>query len=82
MPAAILKYHRYLFILLTNSINYSLLENTFPDELKHSEVIPLCEKLDLSKKENYWPISLLPQVSKVLEKILYKQIMSYVNNLL
>ena len=33
------------------------------------------------KKENYRPISLLPHVSKVLERILYKQTMSYLNDL-
>ena len=58
---------------LTVTINYSLRENIFPEELKRSEVIPLCKKLDPLKKENYRPLSLLPHVSKVFERIVYKQ---------
>ena len=38
------------------TINYSLRENTFPEKLKRSEVIPLYKKLDPLKKENYRPI--------------------------
>ena len=41
------------------SVNYSLRENTFSEELKQSEVIPSYKKLDSRKKENYrsvwWP---------------------------
>ena len=49
-------------------------ESTFPEELEHSEVIPVYKKLDPLKKENYRPVSLLPHVSKVFEKIIYQQI--------
>ena len=73
--------HIYL-PFLTNCINHSFVANKFPDELKLSEVIPLYKKLDPLKKENYRPVSLLPHVSKVFERIIYKQIMSYVTNLL
>ena len=83
IPATILKLSADIYLLfLTNSINHSLHENTFLDELKKSEVIPLYKKVDMLKKENYRPISLLPHVSKVLERTLYKQIMSYMNILL
>ena len=44
--------------------------------------IPLYKKLDLLKKENYKPVCLLPHVSKAFKRILYKQIMSYMNDLL
>ena len=73
--------HIYL-PFLTNCINHSFVANKFLDELKLSEVIPLYKKLDPLKKENYRPVSLLPHVSKVFERIIYKQIMSYVTNLL
>ena len=45
---------------LTNTINHSLKECTFPDELKQSEVIPVFQKLDPLQKENYRSVSLLP----------------------
>ena len=65
---------------LTDSINYSLRESTFPEELKHSEMIPVYKKLDPLKKENYRPVSLLPHVSKVFERIIYQQINTYMKD--
>ena len=58
---------------LTDSISYSLSESTFPEELKHSEVIPVYKKLDPLKKDNYRPVSVLPDVSKVFERIIYQK---------
>ena len=58
---------------LTDSINYSLRESTFPEELKHSEMISIYKKLDPLKKENYRPVSLLPHVPKVFERIIYQR---------
>ena len=77
--STILKQSVHIYLtLLTNSINHSLVANKFPDELKQSEVIPLYKKLDSLKKENYRLVSLLPYV----ERIIWKQVMSYVTNLL
>ena len=81
IPASISKQcvHAYL-PYLTVTVNYSLRENIFPEELKRSEVIPLYNKLDPLKKENYRPVSHLPHVSKVFERIIYKQINTYMEN--
>ena len=77
--STILKQSVHIYLtFLTNCINHSFVANKFPDELKQSEVIPLYKKLDSLKKENYRPVSLLPYV----ERIICKQIMSYVTNLL
>ena len=38
------------------------------------------KKQDPLKKENYRPVSLLPHVSKVFERILYTQINNYMEN--
>ena len=82
IPATILKQSVHIYLpVLTNCINHSFVANKLPDELKESEVIPLYKKLDPFQKENYRPVSLLPHVSKVFERIIYKQIMSYVTNL-
>ena len=43
-------------------------------------MIPLYKKLDPLKKENYRPVSLLPHVSKVFERIIYKQINTYMED--
>ena len=81
IPASILKQRVDAYLpYLTDSINYSLRESTFPEELKHSEVIPVYKKLDPLKKGNYRPISLLPQVSKVFERIIYQQVNTYMKD--
>ena len=50
---------------LTTAINHAITENILPEKLKKLEVIPLHEKEDRLKKENYRPVSLLPHVPKV-----------------
>ena len=60
IPASILKQTIEVhFKYLTNSINHSLKESTFPDEVKQSEVIPVFKNLDPLQKENYRPVSLV-----------------------
>jgi hypothetical protein len=45
-------------------------------------VIPIFKgkNLDASLYTNYRPISLLPIVGKILEKVMYNQIMEYLNS--
>ena len=64
---------------LTNTINHSLKEFTFPDELKQSEVITAYKNLTPLQKENYRPVSLLPHISKSL-RVIYKQINSFMES--
>ena len=52
---------------LANTINHSLKEFTFPDELKQFEVISVYKKLHPLQKENYRPVCLLLHISKVFE---------------
>ena len=70
--------------LLTLSINQSLCTGIFPDQLKVAKVIPLYKKDDQHLFDNYRPISLLPAISKVFEKIAFIQVYDYLekNNLL
>ena len=81
IPASILKQCVDAYLpYLTDPINYSLKESTFPEKPKHSEVIPLCKKPEPLKKENYRPVRLLPHVSKVFERIIYQQINTYMKD--
>ena len=65
---------------LTKVINHAISENIFPKQFKKSEVIPLYKKEDPLNKANYTPVSLLPHVSKVFERIIYKQINIYMQD--
>ena len=65
-------------------INQSLCSVIFPNKLKLAKVIPLYKKEDQRVFGNYRPISLLSSISKIFEKVAFKQIFEYFtcNNLL
>ncbi|XP_050294198.1 uncharacterized protein LOC126734556 [Anthonomus grandis grandis] len=66
-----------IIVPLTNLINLCLKESCFPSVLKEALVIPLFKKGDCNKPDNYRPISLLPIVSKILERCLAEQIADF-----
>ena len=61
----------YLVKPLTLLAKQTLNSGIFPDKLKIAKVIPIFKKGDSTQFTNYRPISLLPVISKVLEKIIY-----------
>ena len=80
IPAALLK--EALPVLLptiTQIINLSLQKATIPSELKRAIVIPSIKKpsLDPNILANYRPISNLPFISKVLERVVAQQLQQY-----
>ena len=48
-----------------------LTSGIFPEAFKKSKIIPLYKKEDSTLLSNYRPISLLPTISKIFEKIIY-----------
>ena len=46
----------------------------FPSELKLADVVPTFKKEDSILVENYRPISLMPIISKIFERIMLNQI--------
>ena len=64
-----------------DNINKCFSESFFPDDLKRAEVIPVFKK-DIKKdsknwKENYRPVSILSNISKIYETFLYNELSSY-----
>ena len=59
---------------LTNLCNTSVVESLFLSDLKYANVTPLYKKDDSTNKENYRPISILPSISKILERLMFQQI--------
>ena len=62
---------------LTLIINQCLETGIFPSKLKIAKVIPILKKGDELIFDNYRPISILPSISKVFERIIFNQIHSY-----
>ena len=68
---------------LTHVFNLSMLNGKFITSFKTAKVIPIFKKGNRTIVSNYRPISLLPvpTMSKVLEKIMYYQVISFLNKL-
>ena len=58
---------------ITNLINLSISLSSFPDDCKIAKLKPLYKKEAKTKPKNYRPISLLPLISKIIERIIHDQ---------
>lgn len=59
--------------------NCCIAEGVFPNLMKLSKVIPLFKSGDLSDLTNFRPISVLPVLSKVFEKLMLKDLLGHFN---
>ena len=59
---------------LANIINLSQFKGFFPDKLKINKVNPIYKTENRSLFVNYKPISLLPNFSKLFEKVMYNRL--------
>ena len=62
---------------LTLIINQSLATGIFPNSLKIAKIISIHKKEKKHLVENYRPISILPTVSKVFERVVFNQIYDF-----
>ena len=62
---------------LSNIYTRSIQNYTFPNALKEADVTPIHKKGDRILMENYRPVSILPNDSKIYERNMYDQIYSY-----
>ena len=65
---------------LTLIVNQMITTGIFPDSFKKSKIIPLFKKGEPSLLVNYRPISLLPTISKIFERIIHNQMYDYFND--
>ena len=74
----------YISESLTFICNQSIMNSTFPEKWKEGKVTPLHKNGPKDDTNNYRPISVLPVLSKLLEKHVHDSLMFYLssNNLL
>jgi len=80
MPTWLLKANApFITRFLTELFNKSLLSGDVPLYLKSAYIIPRLKKSDLDDNgtKNYRPISNLPVLAKLLERIVAKQLLTY-----
>ena len=65
---------------LAHIVNLTLKTGIFPDALKKAKVVPLLKSGNRSEIQNYRPISILPALSKVFEKVIASRLATFLEN--
>ena len=60
--------------------NLILETGIFPEDLKQDKLTPVFRADDKSVCDNYRPISAIPAIAKILEKLISNQLIEYLNN--
>ncbi|CAB4042484.1 Hypothetical predicted protein, partial [Paramuricea clavata] len=66
---------------ITSLFNLSLSTSTFPSDWKLARIIPIYKGKARNDPSNYRPISILPTLSKILEREVHKQLSTYLEAL-
>ena len=62
---------------LVHLLNGLMAQGIFPCLMKQSEVVPLYKSKEWHIECNYWQISLLTTISKLLEKVMYRRVYTF-----
>ena len=74
IPTKIIKDNKDLFsCFISASINNAVNKGVFPNELKQVDIKPIYKKESRNKKENYRPINILSNLSKIVARCIYYQ---------
>ena len=83
IPIRVLKENADIFAdYICGFFNEFIKKSTFPSILKNANITPVFKKEYRGSKENYRPVSILPVISKIFEKLLCKQITIFIDPLL
>ena len=66
--------------VLHRLFNEIITKAVFPDNLKLADVRPVFKKYDPFNKKSYRPVRVLPDISKIYEKLMERQINNYITN--
>lgn len=78
VSSAVLKYARHVLVpLFTHICNLSISSGVFPSAFSRALVHPTHKSGDIDVVNNYRPISVLPVMSKILEKALNNRLINY-----
>ena len=82
IPIKLIKQNLDLFsVFMHESFNKTIETSKFPSVLKLANITPIFKKGERTDKGNYRPVSILPNLSKIYERCIYKQILSFFDNI-
>ena len=68
--------------ILYRNFDNSLVDSLFPSKPKEADITSIYKKEENYLKENYGPVCILPNISKVHERLMYDQINAYFETIL
>ena len=77
IPTYLFKKCRFILDAVTICVNEALKTGYIPDSLLCTNVRTIYKKEDPFDKNNYRPVSILPLLSKVYERVIYEQVSNY-----
>ena len=81
IPSNLLKINAENFVLpLKIMINQSFAEGIFPNCLKSAQICPIYKKGSADIRENYRPISLLSNLSKIFERAMHHRVYNFLES--
>ena len=78
-PKVVKTIANYIVKPLMHIFNLSFLTGIIPNALKIARVTPVYKAFSKDNFANYRPISVLPCFSKILEKLMYKRAITFLN---
>ena len=83
IPAKVIKYNKELSsYVISPSLSNAVNKGIFLDKLKHADGKPIYNNESRNEKENYRPVSILPNLSKVFKLYMHDQLIDYVDKIL
>ena len=81
IPTKVIKQNSDIFASFTcKTFNNIIDSSTFPAALKLTHITPAFKEGSKNSKENYRPISISPNILKIYERWMYKQMSDYLRN--
>ena len=83
IPTKIVKENADIFTnVLISNFNDSIKKSNFSSILKNATITPVFKKGDRDSKDNYRPVSILPNIYKIIERCIFCQLSNFMDQLL
>ena len=83
IPTKIVKANADIFAnVLVSNFNDSIEKSNFPSILKNATITPVFKKGGRDSKDNYRPVSILPNISKIFERCIFHQLSNFMDQFL